>query len=236
MITKGLFGFIIGRKKRFMIVNDDAEFLWQILVREIYIIMNHYNNIKESVQKAFEKIKICKGEPKFSDIEICKRFTDFSVSEKNWENLLRFCQSSFINLLEVGYILNNTDNTDNSVVDYKFEFDFNKWEARFYKKEHMIQSASIEEIMVFDDMPNKSYHDITSELNSKFYSYYEKICKIEEELEKLYKLKKESVSQGAVNIEEKVDKLIDDMSWEMKQLHMERRPFFYRLHDLNLLE
>ena len=42
MVTKGAFGYIIGKKKRLMTVNDDADLLWKILVREIYVLMKHY--------------------------------------------------------------------------------------------------------------------------------------------------------------------------------------------------
>ena len=42
MVTKGAFGYIIGKKKRLIYVNDDADLLWQILVREIFVLMNHY--------------------------------------------------------------------------------------------------------------------------------------------------------------------------------------------------
>ena len=59
MATKGVFGYIIGKKKRMMKVEDDADILWQILVREIYILINHYKT-KEKLQEAFSLIKICK--------------------------------------------------------------------------------------------------------------------------------------------------------------------------------
>ena len=42
MGTKGAFGYIIGRKKRLMQVKNDADLLWQVLVREIYILMKHF--------------------------------------------------------------------------------------------------------------------------------------------------------------------------------------------------
>ena len=79
MVSKGTFGYIIGRKKRFSKVNDDAELLWQILVREIYVIMNHYGSDKEILKEAFEKIKVIKdssASPKSCDIANCKKFTN----------------------------------------------------------------------------------------------------------------------------------------------------------------
>ena len=50
MGTQGFFGYIIGKKKRIMQVQCDADLLWQILVREIYILMKHFKAIKESIE------------------------------------------------------------------------------------------------------------------------------------------------------------------------------------------
>ena len=236
MVEKGSFGFIIGRKKRFMQVDDDADLLWRILVREMYVIMKHYNFTKEHVQKAFEKIKVCKDTPKIKDIKKCRKFANMEnegYENNEWSNLLRFCQCSFINLLESGYILLKDKDTNKD--DYKFEFDFNNWEARFYEKNVLIERATIEEIMGFQEMPLKSYATIVSEMDGRFNDYYDKVLQIETELEKLYRLKVEARNQGAANIEEKLDKLIDDMKWEMKELHMGRRLFYNRLKDLDLI-
>ena len=254
MVEKGSFGFIIGRKNRFMQVEDDADILWRILVREMYVIMKHYNFTKERVQEAFEKIKVCKGTPKKTDIKKCRKFANmenesyesyesYETNEGNegnefnkmneWTNLLRFCQCSFINLLESGYILLKDEDTNKD--DYKFEFDFNKWEARFYEKNVLIERATIEEIMGFQEMPLKSYATIVSEMDERFNDYHDKLLQVESELEKLYRLKVEARNQGAANIEEKVDKLIDDMKWELKELNMNRRVFYNRLKDLDLI-
>jgi len=235
MITKGTFGFIIGRKKRFMKVDDDANLLWRILVREIYVIMKHYGSDKELVKSVFEKIKVVKdvSSVKPSDIKKCQRFTDMSNEENTWCNLLQFCQSSFINILEAGHIYIDEDIKMHD--DYRFEFDFNKWEARFYEKNTLLENASLDDIMGFEEMPTKSYEQIVSEMNEKFYDYYDKLVKIDQELVKLYKLKLDANSQSAVNIEEKVDKLIDDMKWELKELHLSRRVFYHRLNALDLI-
>ena len=232
MVVKGSFGFIIGRKKRFMKVDDDAELLWRILVREMYVIMKHYGLDKELVKAAFEKIKVVKSGsiPKPCDIVKCKRFTDLGT---DWPNLLRFCQSSFINLLEAGYILLKEEPFDCD--DYKFEFDFNTWTAKFYENDRIIMNASLDDIMGFQEMPGNSYGSIVSEMDVRFHDYHDKVVQVEAELEKLYRLKEEARNQGAVNIEEKVDKLIDDMHWEMKELHMGRRVFYHRLKALDLI-
>jgi hypothetical protein len=68
MPTIGTFGYIIGKKKRIMHVQNDADLLWQILVREIYILMKYFGS-KKILQEAFEKIKVVKSQPKQADIE-----------------------------------------------------------------------------------------------------------------------------------------------------------------------
>jgi hypothetical protein len=235
MVSKGTFGYIIGRKKRFSKVNDDADLLWQILVREIYVIMNHYKLDKELMKEAFEKIKVIKDSsslPKSTDVVKCKKFTNMDDSNDSWQTILHFCQSSFINLLDSGCILLEKEEEPFS---FHFEFDFNKWEARFYWKKDLLESATLDEIMTFEEMPTKTYNEIIADMNDRFKLYFDKVIQVEVELEKLNKLKIEAKSQGAVNIEDKVDKLLDDMKWELKDLHMSRREFYHRLKILDLI-
>ena len=239
MVTKGAFGYIIGKKKRIMIVNDDADLLWQILVREIYVLMKHYLN-KEDLQKAFEAIVVAKNKPNFGQTQQCKCFTDFENSDDddwNWSALLRYCQSSFINVLESGYILNEK----NDLYGHIFLLDFNKGEASFFYKDcdgkdKEIDSAKIEEIMDFEDMPSKSYTEIVGEMRERFSIFYENITKVRTEIEKLNKLLAESKRQGAANIEEKVDKLLYEMKIEERKLNLGRRVFYNRLKVLDLIE
>jgi hypothetical protein len=232
MVSKGAFGYIIGRKKRLMCVQNDADLLWQILVREIYVLMKHYDT-KELLQEAFEKIKVVKGNPKLSDIKKYKIFTNLEQEENNnWDHILRYCQSSFINILEAGCILKQENDNPTGFI---FLLDFNKMETRFYWNDSIQEKATIEEIMCFDEMPIKTYTEIVSEMRIRFSIFNEKVCKIDEELEKLYKLKRDASIQGAANIEEKVDKLIHDMKWELKELNMTRRVFYHRLKALDLI-
>jgi len=239
MVTKGAFGYIIGKKKRIMPVNDDADLLWQILVREIYVLMKHYVN-KEDLQKAFEAIIVAKNKPNFGQTQQCKCFTDFDNSDDddwNWPSLLRYCQSSFINVLESGHILNEK----HGVYGHIFILDFNKGEASFFYKDCddkniEIDSAKIDEIMDFEEMPSKSYTEIVSEMRERFAVFYENITKVRTEIEKLNKLLTESKRQGAVNIEEKVNKLLYEMKIEERKLNAGRRVFYNRLKVLDLIE
>jgi hypothetical protein len=239
MVTKGAFGYIIGKKKRLMPVNDDADLLWQLLVREIYVLMKHYKT-KEDLQKAFEAIVVAKNKPNFGQTQQCKCFTDFENSDDddwNWSALLRYCQSSFINVLESGHILNEK----NHVYGHIFLLDFNKGEVSFFykdcdDKDKKIDSAKIEEIMDFEDMPSKSYTEIVNEMRDRFAGFYENITKVRTEIEKLNKLLAESKRQGAANIEEKVDKLLYEMKIEERKLNAGRRVFYNRLKVLDLIE
>ena len=149
----GSFGYKIGRKIRLMEVQTKADLLWQILIREIYVLIKHYKTVDE-LQKVFEKIVVAKNKPNFGQIQHCKCFTDFDNSDDddwNWSTLLRYCQSSFINILEAGYILNEK----NDVYGHIFLLDFNKGEVLYYLKDwdgknKEIDSVKIEEIMMFD--------------------------------------------------------------------------------------
>ena len=113
MGTKGSFGYKIGKKLRLMSVQYDADLLWQILVREIFVLMKHYGNI-ELLREAFVNLKDAKGKPSKETIEKCKVFSDLKVSNEtmnetinDWCCLLRHCQHSFINILDSGYFLND---------------------------------------------------------------------------------------------------------------------------------
>jgi hypothetical protein len=238
MVTKGAFGYIIGKKKRLMPVNDDADLLWQILVREIYVLVKHFKT-KEDLQKAFEKIVVAKNKPKVEQIEKCKCFADFDSDNKdvNWSSLLRYCQSSYINILEAGYILNEK----NDIYGHIFLLDFNKFEVSYYYKDYTgkinnLDSAKIDEIMIFDDMPSKSYDEIISDMRDKFGIFYENITKVRNEIEKLNNLLSKATEQGAANIEEKIDKLLYEMKIEERKLNMSRRVFYNRLKILDLIE
>ena len=238
MTTIGTFGYVIGRKKRIMRVQNDAELLWQILVREIYILIKHFGS-KELLQEAFEKIKVVKSDPKEADIEKFKIFTNLENINSNygWSELLYYCQGSFINLLEAGNIFKK----DIDEMGYVFILDFNKGCVKFYNKNLQgkiedLNTASIEEIMDFEEMPTTSYDKIINNMKEKFVDYYDKYSKIKEELERLTSLKNNARDQGAVNIEEKVDKLIREMNWELKILNLGRRVFYNRLKDLDLID
>ena len=239
MVTKGAFGYIIGKKKRIMLVNDDADLLWKILGRETYVLMKHYKT-KEDLKKAFEAIVVAKNKPNFGQTQKCKCFTDFDNSDDddwNWSALLRYCQSSFINVLESGHILNEK----HDVYGHIFLLDFNKGVVSFFYKDcdgkdKEIDSAKIEEIMDFEDMPSKSYTEIVGEMRERFSIFYENITKVRIEIEKLNKLLAESKRQGAANIEEKVDKLLYEMKIEERKLNSGRRVFYNRLKVLDLIE
>lgn len=233
----GVFGYIIGKKKRLMKVSDDADLLWQLLTRELYILMQHYNNDKKLLEEAFSQIKVKKYNDtkpfKKEEIERIQYFMDYETAEPN---NLRFCEASFINILEANYIIKEPEE-----YGYIFILDFNKGAVRYYKKEIdgkevVIDSATIEEIMAFESMPQIQYTQLLSNMKERFHKYYDNLTKIRQELDKLYKIRTNAKAQGAANIEDKVDKLIYDMKIEEKKLHLSRRVFYHRLKDLDLLE
>lgn len=238
MGTQGTFGYIIGKKKRMMHVQYDADLLWQILVREIYVLMKHYGS-KEEMQKAFEGIKTTKNKPKDSDVEKLKIFTDFTVaneSESDWYCLLRHCQNSFINILEAGYIINQKDE-----YGLVFLLDFNKGSVSYYGNNYNktitnFDNATIEEIMEFDDMPTKTYTEIVSEMKDRFEKYEKKINMVDEEIKKInYIINKAKEMGGEQNIIQKAKVLLDDMEWQHKKIELDYRYFYHRMDALNLI-
>lgn len=234
--AQGVFGYTIGRKRRMMYVYHDADLLWQILVREIYVLMKHFGS-KETMQSAFEKIKPIKGKPVASDVGKCQLFADLDGAfSEEWSALLYHCQSSYINILEAGHIVNQKDD-----IGVSFMLDFNKGSVIYSHKElhgkpQVIETATIEEIMGFDEMPTQSYTEIVGEMRGRFADFQEKYQRVQAEVIKLSNIVAESKRQCSYNIEEKARKMLDSVVFEKKQLIATRRVFYYRLKALDLIE
>lgn len=240
MGTQGSFGYKIGRKIRLMHVQYDADLLWQILVREIYVLMKHYGSI-ESLREAFINLSEAKNKPKLEAIEKCKIFTDLSVSYQNrddWYCLTRHCQHSFINILESGYFLNNGHQNSNFV----FLLDFNTNSVRFYgvnfeKKETEYEKATINEIMEFEEMPTKTYTEIVEEMRERFEKHDKQVKEVDLEIENIENIiKKTKELGGEQNIISKARELLYDIEWKKKGLKMKYRFFYHRLDALNLID
>lgn len=236
MGTQGSFGYKIGRKIRLMYVQYDADLLWQILVREIYVLMKHYGSI-DSLREAFTNLLEAKNKPKAEAIEKCKIFTDLDKNTSDWYCLTRHCQHSFINILESGYFLNNGENSG-----LVFLLDFNTSSVRFYgvdyeKKTTEYEKATIEEIMEFEDMPEKTYTQIVTEMNERFENYDKEVKLVDLEIEKINNIIKKAKELGSdQNVMSKAKKLLEDMEWEKKKLEMKYRFFYNRLLALDLID
>lgn len=239
MGTQGSFGYKIGRKVRLMHVQFDADLLWQILVREIYVLIKHYGSI-EILREAFVNLLDAKNKPKPEAIEKCKVFTDLEVSDKNtedWYCLTRHCQHSFINILESGYFLNNGENSG-----LVFILDFNTNSVMFYgvdyeKKTTEYEKATIDEVMEFEDMPEKSYMQIVTEMRERFDNYNKHMKELDLEMEKINKIIKRAKELGGdENILSKAKQLLEDVKFEKITLNMKYRFFYHRLLALDLIE
>jgi hypothetical protein len=236
---KGSFGYKIGKKIRLMNVEYEANLLWQICVREIYVLMNHYKSI-ENLKEAFEKLIEAKNKPKPEAIEKCKPFMDLKALDENiseWSNLTRFCQHSFINIVESGYFLNNGQDLGLVLL-----LDFNTNSVSFYRKDinkniTEYEKTIINEIMEFEDMPIKTYNEITKETRERFEKYEDKIKKVNKEIENINNIIKKSHDLGSEqNIIDKARKLLDDLNWTKRKIYMEYRFFYNRLNLLNLID
>jgi len=238
MGTQGSFGYKIGRKIRLMHVQYDADLLWQTCVREIFILMKHFGSI-DLLCEAFVNLKEAKNKPKPEAIEKCKPYTDLTVSNKNTENwycLLRNCQHSFINILDSGYFLN--DGNKSGLV---FLLDFNTNSVRFFgithdKKEEEYETATIDEIMEFDDMPTKSYTEIVTETRERAEKYFDKLNKVDEEIENIKKSTQKAKDAGATQaMIQQASQMLHNMQYERRNLEHDYRYFYHRLDSLNLI-
>jgi hypothetical protein len=203
--------------------------------------MKHYGSI-ETFKKAFEQLVEAKNKPKKKAVEKCKIFTDLSVLNDNnnildWEHLMQYCQHSFINILESGYVLNNGRLDDIFV----FILDLNANVVEFYGtisgKKIEYERATIEEIIEFEEMPKKSFIEINVEMQERFEKYMEKMKKVDGEVEKIENIIKKTIELGGdQNVLFKAKQLLDDMKWEKKKLELEYRYFYHRLDALNLID
>lgn len=238
MGTQGSFGYKIGRKVRLMHVQYDADILWQTCVREIYVLIKHFGSV-DVLREAFEKIEEAKNKPKQEAIEKCKPYADLNYylqNTKDWYQLTRNCQHSFINILDSGYFLNNGKKTG-----LIFLVDFNTNFVRYYnvgldKKEQEFEKASFDEIMKFDDMPTKCYTEIITETKERASKYIEKLKSIDEKIEKLNVLKKKTKGLCAtIDMIQKASTLLTKMENERKKVESNYRYFYHRLESLNLI-
>jgi hypothetical protein len=239
MGIQGAFGYIIGKKKRLMHIQYDADLLWQIAVREIYVLMKHYGTI-DALRLAFENLKQAKNKPNQQTIENCKYFSDLNFEYKkitNWSCLLRYCQHSFINILESGCFLNDGEELGQILI-----IDFNKNIVRYYEKEYNgkieeLEVSTFDEIMNFEDMPEKTLTEIITEAKDHYDKYYTNLKKIKEEQEKIQSIINRARQLGSdQNIISQATKLMDDTKWEEKILHKKYRAFYHRLDALNLID
>jgi hypothetical protein len=234
----GTIGYIIGKKKRMMNVNKNGNLLWQILVREIYILMKHYKTI-ENLQQEFINIKITKDiKPSQKIIEKCKIMTNLEEEENeeiknNWSTILYNCQYSYINMLKTGYILNKKEEDG-----YIFMLDFNKKTAFFFYKgldgkQKALNSATIKDIMDFEDMPTNSLQTIYEKQQTDFTIFYEKLQELNKEINVLNEFKEKQDDENIIN---KLNKLLDEKEWQKKQLYLNRKMFFNHMKMIHLIE
>lgn len=239
MVIQGSLGYKIGRKTRSIHVDQHADLLWQISVREIYVLMKHHGSI-ESLKQAFENLKEAKYKPKPETLEKCLVYTDLNVanqSNNDWSSLTKFCQHSFINILDSGYFLNNGEKSGLVLL-----LDFNTNSVRFCqinkdKSEKVLETATIDEIMSYDDMPTKTLTEILTDTKERFNKYHEKFQAVNSEIQRIQSIiEKAKELGGEQNIIQKAKSLLDNMEWEHKKLTMEYRYFYHRLDALNLID
>lgn len=236
----GSFGYKIGKKVRLMKVNEDANLMWRIAVRELYVLLRHYETVP-ALREAFASIKVIQDRSKSPSKEVvarCVLFTKREMDlgeEKDWSSITRYCQQSFINVLEAGVMLNDGVKTRGLIL----LFDLNTETVRWYDvdekgNETEYDRATVAEILEFADMPTKTYTEIVSEMKQRYERYTENIQQVEEELGKIQLIIDKAMHEQ--NIIQKARALMDDMRWERIRLDREYRFFYHRLDALNLID
>jgi hypothetical protein len=229
MGIKGVFGYIIGKIKYITYVHHDADLLYDILIRELNILLNKFGSI-EVLQTEFQKIKIINETvPTHEDIEKCKYFTDLDVGQStvnDWYCLLRGCQSSFINLLFAGRILNQTEE-----YGYAVFLDFNK-KVLEASGDFDYASLTMEEIITREDMPIKTYDEIIHELKERYEIYINKM----QDINDVFK-QDEIMVMNIIddNIRKKLLTILHRNEKKCKMI-INRNEFRVRLTDLKMLE
>lgn len=239
MIKQGSFGYKIGRKIKLMKVDEDADLLWQICVREIYVLMKYYNGSIEDLCKAFKELKKAKHEPTLDAIEKCKPFSKLNGNQLNtfiWDDLTQNCQHSYINILETGYFLN-----DKKTNGLTFLLDFNTCSVRYYNKEldqtvKELETATLEEIMSFEDMPTKTLDEILTETKERYETYNYKMERTMIEINKINEIIEKSKESNNYNIQGQIRQLKNSADLEKKTIEMEYRYLYHRLNSLNLID
>jgi FtsZ-binding cell division protein ZapB len=139
--------------------------------------------------------------------------------------------------LESGYFLNNGEKTGLNLL-----LDFNTNSVTFSetvkdKKEKVLETATIDEILEFDDMPTKTLTEIVTDFKQRFTKYEEKIKEVNSEITSLQSIiEKTKELGGEQNIIQKAKTLLDNMEWERKKIEMDYRYFYHRLDALNLID
>ena len=241
MTTTGAFGFKLGKKIRLMQVDKNADILWQICVRELYILMKHYGTC-EALSDAFKQLKDAKGNPTRTALEQCIYFQDHlyeaKEKEKDWGSLLKYCQLSYINVLESGYFLNNGTKTG-----LVFLLDLNTYSVRLYEidkksgKEKEHQCATLHELLEFDDMPTITLSALLDDMKGRYHVYQAKMADINSELAKVNTIIEKTKEMGSdQNIMTKTRQLLDTLLWDKKKVDMEYRFLYNRLKTIDLIE
>jgi hypothetical protein len=250
MGINGTFGYIIGNKKRLTAVNNDADYLWQILLRELYVLLHHYGTV-ENLQREFEKIKVAKKKYILEAVEKCKIFTDLDVnnqSTEDWYCLLRGCQSSFINLLEAEFI-----NTVPNARGYTVIVDFNKKEVFYYNDEGSTETDKYGEykLLLKDTVklseinsggyhfqggpPTKTFTEIINEFRERFDSYRKSIQELDDKIKIVEQIQEKEGIHLTSTMKPRCQYQLNEYKYKKSKLKRERNEFGKRFMDLNMV-
>ena len=236
MGTKGVFGYILNGKKYLIHVQFDADMLWKILTKEILIIKKHYKTSK-NIANAFKKIIIGTGIPTSKIIKQCEYFTELNVSTKStsdWYCLLRKCQSSYINLLEAGYILNQTDE-----YGYVFIWNLDTDNVEFYTvsnryEKEPIYITNINSLENIISVPKQTYSEIVNKIKHQYNVKINKISELKNNIEKINNIIEKAKILDSNEIQIESENILSKYKNELNFILSVNLEFIERLKDLEI--
>ena len=168
MGTYGFYEYIIDSKKYTAYTQFDADTMWSILSRQIYVLLKHYGSV-ELLKNAFKQIKIIDNttQPTQTEINELIIYYDPQVGtqrKNDWYCLLRKTQMNLILTLNSGYMLFEKYIPD--VFLFTIDFDNNKLSFQYSGEKK--EECNIEDVFTnITNPPTITYDEYIAEFKTQ---------------------------------------------------------------------
>lgn len=214
-----------------MHVNSNSELLWKQLTREIYVLLRHYGSSDE-LRKAFSNLYHPEGPPSSFARERCKYYSDLDSSKQSyndWYCLMKYCQGSFINILDSGYFLDNGNEAGLIfMLDLDKEIIYFYYQSETYSE--IIDETSLDELMTWADMPQCSLEKLVLQFKE---SRFVTAVKLQYDLAEA--IQESSKIDGCRHMVEIFNMFMRDVIIIKNSIAVEMHPLIQRLKILEIL-